>query len=83
MIRKAAEEIAAEQAERQAAFGEELAGRVQEAEKRIAAAKSEALDNLTQMAGEIASAATTKLIGVKLGSDDVTKAVEEAAKGRN
>lgn len=83
MIRKAAEEIAAEQAERHAAFGEELAGRIQEGEKRIAAAKAEALENLAQVAGDIASAATAKLIGVNLSGEEVGKAVEEAAKGRN
>ena len=82
-IRKASDEIAAEQAKQQAAFAEELAGRVQEAEKRIAAAKAEALDNLTQVAGDIASAATAKLINVDLSADEVAKAVENAAKGRN
>ena len=48
------------------------------AEARISAAKREALGNIAELAGEIARAATAKLIGVEPGDDEVKAALAQA-----
>ena len=76
VMREAGESAAQEQSRRHAAFAEELDGRVEEAEERIAAAKREALDAIEELAAETAQAATVKLIGGRLGKAKAEEAVK-------
>jgi F-type H+-transporting ATPase subunit b len=80
--RKAQEEMAAVAAERQAELGTRLAERTAEAETRIAEARKAALADLRSMAVEVASAATSRLIGVTPAETEVSQAVDAAAEGR-
>ena len=82
VVRAAEQEIAQHAAERHEAFGKDLAKRTREAEERIDKAKSEALKGLRSMAGEVAQAATAKLIGVEVDAKQAEKAVAEATEGR-
>ncbi len=50
-------------AARRAKLDKRIAKRLRAAEERIAVAKKDALDNIADVAGEIAEAATEKLIG--------------------
>ncbi|MBT5432337.1 MAG: F0F1 ATP synthase subunit B' [Rhodospirillaceae bacterium] len=56
----------------------EIAGQIEEAQRSITAAKSDAMDNLTTMAADAAREATSKLIGVDVSDDDVARAVAAA-----
>ena len=80
-IKRASDEMAAESARRHEAFGQELAATTREAEGRIAKAKEDALAQVTAVAGEVATAATAKLIGVSLPAGQVEKAVKKAMRG--
>ena len=75
---KAAEQRAGDAAARGAKLDARIAKRVRTAEARIAAAKQDALDNLAGVAGEIARAATEKLIGVAPGGATVEAALAQA-----
>ncbi len=81
-LKEASGEMAAEAAKREEAFNAELAGKISEAEGRIAAARNEALQNLTVVATEVTAAATDRLIGTKLDEATVSKAVDDAMGGR-
>ena len=81
VLRETGDQIAAEQAERNEAFSKELDRKVQEAEASIDKAKTEALDNLQSVAGEVAQSATAKLIGGKIGKERAEKAVKQAMGG--
>ncbi len=81
VVKKAADEMAAEAAKRHQAFGEELADRTQEAEARIAAARQEAVGNLRQVAIEVAGMATTKLTAAEANADSVAAAVDKIMAG--
>jgi F-type H+-transporting ATPase subunit b len=75
VLQKASDEMKAE-AERQ---GHELAARLsqqtEEAEARIGEAKSAALASLEGTVKEVVAAATEKLIGVKAGDQEISRAV--------
>ncbi len=62
-LAKASERRARDGAARHAKLDKRIAEQLRAAEERIAAAKSDALDNIADVAGEIAEAATEKLIG--------------------
>lgn len=81
-VRAAEQEMAQHAAERHEAFGKDLTKRTREAEERIDKAKGEAIEGLRSMAGEVAQAATAKLIGVEVDAKQAEKAVSEAAEGR-
>jgi len=63
-----------EAAERQAVLGNELAARVREAERRIAAAKTTAMANLAGVAAEAAMLAVERASGVKVTSAEADAA---------
>ena len=82
LIKKAADEMAAEGARHHEAFGQELAAKTREAEGRIAKAKEDALAEVTAVAAEVAAAATAKLIGTGVPVEQVKHAVEDAIRSR-
>jgi F-type H+-transporting ATPase subunit b len=79
---KTAAAIAAETANREAAFTKRLDAEDAAAETRIAAAKTEALAGVRTVAVDLASAMTGKLIGVNVGGDVAATAVGAAMKER-
>jgi F-type H+-transporting ATPase subunit b len=81
-VKKAADEMAAESASRHEAFGKDLAAKTRDAEARIAEAKQQALEQVTAVAGEVAAAATAKLIGAAPAASQVEGAVKDAMEGR-
>ncbi len=70
--------LAKESAERQAVLGNELAGRIRDAEARIAAAKSAAMANLAGVAAETASLAVERVAGVKVDPAEAADAARAA-----
>jgi F-type H+-transporting ATPase subunit b len=78
---QAREAAAAEAAVRAAESDSRLAARIAEAEARIAAAKAEAVAKLGATAGDIARAATARLIGVEVDAAAAAQAVEAEAEG--
>ena len=66
---KAVAAIAAETANREAAFSKRLGAEDTAAETRIAAAKTEAMASVRAVAADLASAMASKLIGVNVGGD--------------
>lgn len=74
VVRDAADRLAKESAERHAALTETLKKRAEDAERRIDAARHEALANVRDVAAEAAQAAAAKLIG-----GDVDRAAAERA----
>jgi len=81
-VKAAADEMAEESAKRHTAFAAELSEKTREAEGRIAAAKLEAMEGLRAVAAEVAEAATAKLIGTKVSSDQVERSVGAVMKER-
>ena len=81
-LKQAGNEMAVEAAKRHESFGRELATRTGEAERRIAAARDEALGNIKIVAEEAAGAATAKLIGVELSPEQLRDAVADALRRR-
>ena len=79
-LAKAAEQRASDAAARSTKLDARIAKQVRTAEARIAAAKQDALDNLAGVAGEIARAATEKLVGAAPGDAAVTAALARATK---
>jgi F-type H+-transporting ATPase subunit b len=82
LIRQAEAAMAAQGASRQAQLGRELGDRLKTAESRIAAAKSAALGNLTQMSSEVARAAVERLIGESVSSADAERVTAAVARER-
>ena len=70
--------LAKESAERQAVLGNELAGRIRDAEARIAAAKSAAMANLAGVAADTASLAVERVAGVKVDPAEAADAARVA-----
>jgi F-type H+-transporting ATPase subunit b len=68
--------------ERQAQAGAQLAKRLQEAERRIAAEKSRALASLPEMAAEVARSAVARLAGKEVAGGTVAEAVNSVIKER-
>ncbi|MEO8557537.1 MAG: F0F1 ATP synthase subunit B' [Rhodospirillales bacterium] len=76
IVRAASEAMAAESAKRGAEMGAKVAQQIKGAETRIAAARSQALDQLRQVAGDVALAAVAKLTDTKPDADRVKSAVD-------
>ena len=75
ILRTAADENDKAAAERQTALGEQLAQQTADAEARINAAREEALANIRTVAVETAQAATSRLSGADITSDEAEEAV--------
>lgn len=83
ILREAADRVAAETAERQAALGKALAEQTSEAEARINAAREEALADIRAVAVETAQAATARLSGSNVSETEAEGAVADVlAEGR-
>ena len=81
-VRTAADEMARQQAARDAEFAASLAKRTREAEAAIADARERARDETRLMAGDIAAAIAAKLAEVTLPADRVTAAVDAVRRER-
>lgn len=79
-LKEASDQISAEQSKRHEDFGKELADKTKTAEERIAKAKDEAMDNLRNVAVEVAAAVSHKLIGVEHQRNTVEEAVDAVMK---
>lgn len=82
VLREAAARDAAEAAERNASLAGRLTGEAEAAERRINAARDEALANVRAVAAEVAQAATERLIGAEVPASEATGAVDAAVKER-
>ena len=81
-VRAAADEMARQQAARDAEFAASLAKRTRDAEASIAAAREKARDETRLMAGDIAAAIAAKLAEVTFPADKVTAAVDAVRQER-
>ena len=79
-LKEASDQVSEEQSRRHQEFGKELAEQTKSAEERIAKAKQDAMDNLRNVAVDVAAAVSHKLIGVDHHRDTVEDAVEAAMK---
>lgn len=82
VLREAAERDAAKAAERNASLAGRLTGEAEAAERRINAARDEALANVRAVAAEVAQAATERLIGAEVPASEAAGAVDAAVKER-
>ncbi len=76
IVRAASEAMAAESAKRGAEMGAKVAQQIKSAETRIAAARSQALDQLRQVASDVAQAAVAKLTDTAPDAERVKAAVD-------
>ncbi len=81
-LAQAAHDIAASTAAREADFAKKLAEQTAAAESRIKASKAEALADIRTIAGDIASAMTSKLTGISVNSGDAAGSVDAVLKER-
>jgi len=79
---QAAADMAAEFAKKEAAFVAELNARTAEAERRITAAKDQALSETRSVAAELTQSILRKVAGVELSAAAAKEWVEAAAKER-
>lgn len=70
--------LAREAADRQARLGNELAGRIRDAEGRIAAAKASAMGNLAGVAAEVATLAVQRVAGIGISPAEADQAARAA-----
>jgi F-type H+-transporting ATPase subunit b len=70
--------LAREAADRQARLGNELAGRIRDAEGRIAAAKAAAMGNLAGVAAEVATLAVQRVAGIGISPAEADQAARAA-----
>jgi F-type H+-transporting ATPase subunit b len=70
--------LAREAADRQARLGNELAGRIRDAEGRIAAAKASAMGNLAGVAAEVAPLAVQRVAGIGISPAEADQAARAA-----
>ncbi|MEH6630024.1 MAG: hypothetical protein V7776_04325 [Halopseudomonas aestusnigri] len=82
-LKESADEIAAIGAKRQAEFDAQLADKTQIAEDKINAARIEAMEHIKDVAVEVASAATGKLLGSDVTESKVSKAVDDVLGGKS
>ena len=75
VLQKAQDQMKAEAERQHAEASSRLAKQTEEAEARIAEAKSAALSSLEGTVNEVVAAATEKLIGVKAGDQEIARAV--------
>ena len=80
MFAQAVEQANAEAAKRQQDMAQKLAKQLETAESRVQAAKAEALDNIRQVAIEVAQDAAARLIGGDIAEGDAATAVAAAMK---
>ena len=80
LLATAAEERTRSAAERQAEMDAKITGQLEEAEARINDARQAAMDNVTEVAKDVARSATARLIGIE-PSDAAVDAALAAAKG--
>lgn len=76
VVRAASEAMGAESAKRSAETGAKVAQQIKNAESRIAAARGQALEQLRQVAGEVAQAAVAKLTDTNPDADKIKSAVD-------
>jgi len=81
-VRSAADEMARQQAARDAELAASLAKRTREAEASIAAARDRAQDEMRLVAGDIAAVIAAKLAEVTLPADRVAAAVDAVRRER-
>lgn len=81
-LRETAEQLNARAAERQRKIAEELAQETAAAERRIDAAKREALGSLREVAIDVTRAAAQKLTGAELDAARAAAAVDQAMRER-
>jgi F-type H+-transporting ATPase subunit b len=81
-LKEAMDRFGAEAAERQRQAAEKLNAETANAEKRIAAAKAEALAGLRTVAIDVARSATAKLAGVDIDEGSAAAAVDRVMRGR-
>lgn len=82
VLREAVERAAADAAAQSARLAERLARETEAAERRINAARDEALGNVQAVAAEVAQAATARLIGAEVPDSEASGAVNDAIKER-
>ncbi len=82
VLRKAQDGMKAEAERQNSEVAAKLAKQTEEAEARIAQAKSAALSSLEGTVTEVVAAATEKLIGVKAGDQEIVRAVTEVMGGK-
>lgn len=82
LLRRAGEDMAAEATKRHEDLAAKLAEEVGAAEARILEAKTAAVDNIGQVAGEVAQAAVRRLIDVEVDRAAAGKAVKAAMRGQ-
>lgn len=80
--RDTAARLAATAAERQAKLAGELAARIRTAEGEIAQAKTAAMANLVQVAGEAAANAAAKLVSLQVSGADAAAAAQSVLRER-
>lgn len=81
-IRQVQEEMKAESQRSGEALSRKLAGEAAEAEKRVQAAKEQALAQLGETVAEVVTSATAKLVGDQPSDDQVARAVRAATGGQ-
>lgn len=83
IIRQVTDELSADSAKHLSALGDDLAGKVADAEKGIAKAREAALGNVRELAAEIAKEAAGKLAGLKPTDAKLGKAIDAAMQERS
>lgn len=82
-VMKVAQETAdAEAKRREHELAQRLSSEASAAEARITAAKQSALENVRQIATEVAAAATSKLIGTEVSEADAAGAIDQTLRER-
>ena len=82
VLQQAQEAMKAEAERQNSEVAAKLAKQTEEAEARIAQAKTAALSSLEGTVSEVVAAATEKLIGVKAGDQEINRAVTEVMGGK-
>jgi F-type H+-transporting ATPase subunit b len=81
-VKAAGDEMAKQQAQREAIFAAEIGKRTREAEAQIEAAKQRALAETRNVAGEIAGTITAKLAQLTPSADQIAAAVDASRRER-
>jgi F-type H+-transporting ATPase subunit b len=76
IVKEVRQGLAAEVEQERARVDHQVADKLAQAEARIAQTKTQALSQVNQIARETAEAIVTKLIGKKVGADEVQRALE-------
>lgn len=81
LLATTAQERGAETARRHEELGAKIAAQLGDAEARISKARQAAMENINEIAGDVAMSAMAKLIGVEPNDKAVAAALKAAAKG--